>query len=181
MSISIYKPNSKNTGCAFSFRYGVQQKNKEPCLFINAIQQHSWNSDTNTGNFSNNSSDPSKNLVIKLNEFECGSIISAITNRYEYNTFHTYEDNKTTIKFSPWDKQIKVSSLNHKTKKIEESLQTIPAFGISITRNGSDTFKIPLEPGEVEVISEFIRSIINKIINFRIKKQLDNINSLKNS
>lgn len=180
MSISIYKPNSKNTGCAFSFRYGVQ-KTGEPCLFVNSIKQHSWDDSTKTGNFSANSDEPSKNLSIKFSEFECGSIISCLKNRYDYNTFHNYEDNKTTIKFSPWDKQIKVSSLNHKTKKIEESLQTIPAFGISITRNGSDTFKIPLEPGEVEVISEFIRSIINKIINFRIKKQLDNINSLKNS
>ena len=177
MSISIYKPNSKNTGCAFSFRYGIQQKNKEPCLFINAIQQHSWNSDTNTGNFSKNSSDPSRNLVIKLNEFECGSIISAIANRYEYNTFHTYEDNKTTIKFSPWDKIQKISSLNPKTKKFEERNQSIPAFGISVTRNGSDTFKIPLEPGEVEVLKKLINNILSRIIDFRIGLQIKNSNN----
>lgn len=180
MSISIYKPNSNNSGCAFSFRYGVQ-KNGEPCLFVNSIKQHSWDSSTKTGSFSGNSDDPSKNLSIKFNEFECGSIISALKNRYEYNTFHNFEDNKTTIKFSPWDKQVKVSSLNTATKKYEEKKQTIPAFGISITRNGSDTFKIPLEPGEVEVILEFIRIIINKTTTFRIKKQIDNLNSSKNS
>ena len=172
--ISIYKPNSKNAGCAFSFKYGVQ-KTGEPCMFVNSIQQYSWNDKTKTGSFSANSDDPSKNIAIKFNEFECGSIISALSNRYEYNTFHTYEDNKTTIKFSPWDKQIKVSSLNPQTKKFEERKQAVPAFGISITRNGSDTFKIPLEPGEVEVVKEFIKSIINKIINYRIKKQIENI------
>jgi hypothetical protein len=177
MSISIYKPNSKNTGCAFSFRYGVQQKNKEPCLFINAIQQHSWNSETNTGNFSNNSSDPSKNLVIKFNEFECGSILSAMNSRYEYNTFHTYEDNKTTIKFSPWDKTQKISNLNPKTKKFEEKNQTIPAFGVSITRNGSDTFKIPLEPGEIEVVKKLLSNILSRIIDFRIDIQIKNSNN----
>ena len=80
MSISIYKPNSKNTGCAFSFRYGVQ-RDGEPCLFLNAIQQHSWNNDSKTGSFSANSSDPSKNLKIKFNEFECGSILSAFKRR----------------------------------------------------------------------------------------------------
>ena len=174
MSISIYKPNSKNYGCAFSFKYGVQ-RNGEPCLYVNSIQQHSWDEKSRTGSFSPNADDPSKNLAIKFNEFECGSIISALTNRYEYNTFHTYEDNKTTIKFSPWNKQIKISSLNPSTKKFEEKKQDIPAFGISITRNGSDTFKIPLEPGEVEVIIEFIKFIINKTINFRVKKQIENI------
>jgi hypothetical protein len=171
--ISIYKPNSKNLGCAFSFKYGVQ-KNGEPCLFVNSIKQHSWDNNSKTGSFSGSTDDPSKNLAIKFNEFECGAIISAITNRYEYNTFHNYEDNKTTIKFSPWDKEIKVSSLNPKTKKFEESKQKVPAFGISITRNGSDTFKIPLEPGEVEVVKKFLYSILDKIINFRIKKQIEN-------
>jgi hypothetical protein len=174
MSTSIYKPNSKNSGCAFSFRYGVQ-KDGEPCLFVNSIKQYSWNSDSKTGSFSGNSDDPSKNLSIKFNEFECGAIISALSNRYEYNTFHNYEDNKTTIKLSPWDKEIKVSSLNQKTKKFEERKQIIPAFGISITRNGVDTFKIPLEPGEVIVIKEFIKHILSRINQFRIKKQIENL------
>lgn len=174
MSISIYKPNSKNTGCAFSFRYGVQ-KNGEPCLFVNSIKQYSWDDSKKTGNFSSNADDPSKNLSIKFNEFECGSIISALEERYEYNTFHNYEDNKTTIKFSPWDKQIKISSLNPSTKKFEEKKQVIPAFGMSITRNGTDTFKIPIEPGEVQVIIHFIRSIINRLISFRINNQIENL------
>lgn len=174
MSISIYKPNSKNSGCAFSFRYGVQ-KNNDPCLFVNSIKQYSWDDTKKTGNFSSNADDPSKNLSIKFNEFECGSIISSLRNRYEYNTFHNYEDNKTTIKFSPWDKKIKISSLNQKTKKFEENYQVIPAFGLSITRNGTDTFKIPLEPGEVEIIISFIQSIINRIIDHRIQTQINNL------
>jgi len=175
MSISIYKPNSKNNGCAFSFSYGINKKNQDPCLFMKAIQQHSWNPESRTGNFSKNSSDPSKNLIIKFNEFECGSILSSLSKRYEYNTFHTYEDNKTTIKFSPWDKSSKISSLNQSTKKFEEKSQIIPAFGISITRNGSDVFKIPLEPGEVEVIKCFIKNIINRMIDHRISVQIKNL------
>ena len=162
MSISIYKPNSKNTGCAFSFRYGVQ-KTQEPCLFINAIQQHSWNEDTKTGNFANNSQDPEKNITLKFNEFECGSLISALAGRYEYSTFHSYSDNKTTIKLSPWDKQVKISALNPSTKKFEQKTQTIPAFGITVIRNGSQTFKIPIEPGEVEVLKSLLNTILTKI------------------
>jgi len=177
MSISIYKPNSKNTGSAFSFRYGIQYKNQEPCLFLNAIQQHGWDQKSKTGNFSPNRNDPSKNITLKFNEFECGSILSALKNRYEYNTFHTYEDNKTTIKISPWDKSSKISSLNPSTKKFEEKVQILPAFGISITRNGSDSFKIPLEPGEVEVVSSLIQTVLSKIIEHRIKNQILNQNN----
>lgn len=173
MSISIYKPNSKNAGCAVGFRYGVS-KTQEPCLFVNAIQQYSWDDKSKSGSFSQNSQDPSKNITIKFNEFECGSILSALNQRYEYNTFHNYEDNKTTIKVSPWDKKVKVSSLNKETKKFEEKYQTLPAFGISITRNGTDSFKIPIEPGEVEVIKSFLKSILNKIIEHRINIQIKN-------
>jgi len=173
MSISIYKPNSKNTGCAFSFRYGIQ-KNSEPCVYVNAIKQHSWDDSSKTGSFSESKSDPSKVLSIKFNEFECGSIVNCIKNRYEYNTFHTHESNKTTIKFSPWDKSISISSLNPSTKKFESKKQTVPAFGISITRNGSDTFKIPVDPGEVEVLFTFFNNIINRVVDFRIDKQLEN-------
>ena len=173
MSVPLYKPNSKNTGSAFSFQYGVT-KNGEPCLFMRAIQQHGWDSDKKIGNFASNRDDPSKNLSLKFNEFECGSILSAFKDRYEFNTFHTYEDNKTTIRIAPWDKKVKVSSLNPKTKKIEEKTQTVPAFGISVTRNGSDTFKISVEPGEVQDISVFIKVILSRLYNYRIEKQIEN-------
>lgn len=47
MSISIYKPNSKNTGSGFSFQIGTSSKNYEPALFIKSILQHAWDSNKN--------------------------------------------------------------------------------------------------------------------------------------
>ena len=91
MSISLYKPTAKNTGCAFSFHYGVT-KNEEPCVFMRAIKQHGWDSIKKIGNFSSNRDDPSKNLSLKFNEFECGAIVNCFKNRFEYNTFHKFED-----------------------------------------------------------------------------------------
>ena len=100
MSIQIYKPNKNNNGFAFSFYMGENQRDGTPSLFINAIAQHSWDSNKKIGSFSGSKEDPTKNISIKFNEFECGSIISAIDNRYEWNTYHAYEDNKTQIKLS---------------------------------------------------------------------------------
>ena len=50
MSLSLYKPNSKNTGCAFSFKIGAN-KNKEPVIYVTAIQQYSWDDAKKAGNF----------------------------------------------------------------------------------------------------------------------------------
>jgi hypothetical protein len=163
MSIQIYKPNKNNTGFAFSFYMGESQKDGSPSLFINAISQHSWDDRKKIGSFSGNKNDQEKNISIKFNEFECGSIISAITNRYEWNTYHAYEDNKTQIKLSPWDKQVTQTKINSKTKETYEEKITLPAFGLVLTRNGNQIFKIPIEPGEAECIKSLCQFIITKL------------------
>jgi hypothetical protein len=160
MSISLYKPNSKNTGCAFNFSIG-QNKKKEPVVYVNAIQQYSWDDKKKTASFSGNSSDPDKKINLKFTEFEIGGVISAFKHRNEYSSFHAYEDNKTSIKFAPWDKKTKVKNGN------EEKWITVPAFGITFTRNGSQTFRIPLEPGEVENLSEYLKYYLNCLYEHR--------------
>lgn len=160
MSIQIYKPNRNNNGFAFSFYMGENPKDKSTSLFINAIAQHSWDDKKKIGSFSGSKDDPEKNISIKFNEFECGAIISAIKNRYEWNTYHAYEDNKTQIRLSPWDKVTSNTKINQQTKETYEEKVTLPNFGIVITRNGNQVFKIPLEPGEVECIRILCESII---------------------
>lgn len=160
MSISLYKPNSKNTGCAFNFSIG-QNKKKEPVVYVNAIQQYSWDDKKKTASFSGNSSDPDKKINLKFTEFEIGGVISAFKHRNEYSSFHAYEDNKTSIKFVPWDKKTKVKNGD------EEKWIILPAFGITFTRNGSQTFRIPLEPGEVENLIEYFRYYLNCLYDHR--------------
>ena len=162
MSLQIYKPNKTSSGFAFSFYMGEDRKTKMPILFLNAIAQHSWNDQKRLGSFSGNKDNPDKNISIKFNEFEVGAISSAIQNRFEYNTYHVFEDNKTQIKFSPWDKQVKITKINQKTKEAYEETQTLPAFGLVVTRNGSQTFKISLEPGEAECLKLLCEALIYK-------------------
>jgi hypothetical protein len=163
MSIQIYKPNKNNSGFAFSFYKGENQKDGSASLFINAITQHSWDDKRKIGSFSGSKDDPEKNISIKFNEFECGSIISAIENRYEWNTYHAYEDNKTQIRLSPWDKEVSNTKVNQKTKEAYTEKTKIPAFGLVITRNGNQTFKIPLEPGEAECVKALCKHILNVV------------------
>lgn len=160
MSLSLYKPNSKNAGCAFNFSIGHNKK-KEPVVYANAIQQHSWNDKTKTGSFSQNANDPDKKINIKFTEFEIGGVISAFKNRNEFSSFHAFEDNKTSIKFTPWDKKSKIKTAD------SEKLVTLPAFGITLTRNGSQNFRIPLEPGEVENLTEFFKHYLHCLYEYR--------------
>jgi len=171
MSLQIYKPNSKNAGCACSFRFGVDMKSGEPVVFINAIQQHSWDDKKKIGSFSENRNDPDKSLTIKLNEVECGEFISAFDSRNDYSSFHDFDENKTSIKVSPWDKKRKVSVKDPKTQKYETQYVTVPAFGLTLVRNGNQVYKIPLDPGEVVMLKTFLTLALNKVFEFRLKKQ----------
>ena len=179
MSISFYKPNSKNTGCGFSFQLGVDKKTKEPTLYTKAIKQHSWNTETKTGYFSKNAKDPDKNIIVKFNEFECGAIMGSIRRREEYNTFHSFGEDKTIIKVSPWDKKAK-KSYKDEDGSWKEKWVTVKAYSISFTRNGNQTFGIGIEPGEAEVIMEYLRYSLSELFNFRTKKNAENLLNQKN-
>jgi len=145
MNLSIYKPNSKNLGCAASFQI-AQKDGAEPVFYVNFIAQHSWNDQKKTGSFSESRNDPSKTASLKFNEFELGEIINAFNQKVTYSTYHTNDTNKTSIRFSPFEK----------SKGQGENAIKYTAFGFSITRNGSDTFKLPMEPGECVRLVAFI-------------------------
>jgi len=174
MSIQLYKPNSKNTGSAFTFSIGVNKNNPLPAFYISAIAQHSWNDEKKIGSFSGNSKNPEKTVNVKINELECGEIMSAFKNRHEYSTFHSFDGNNTSIKFSPWDKDVKVSKYDPSSKSYKDEKEKVPAFGLSISKGKGNTFKIGLDPGEVEIILKLLEMYVLKFIDAKIKQNEEN-------
>jgi len=170
MSLSFYKPNSKNTGCGFSFQIGTDNKSKEPTLYVKSIKQHSWDSDKKQGYFSKNAGDPEKNIIVKFNEFECGEIINAIRKRVEYNTFHSFGEDKTVIKFAPWNKKSKKSYKDEDGQWKDKWIE-VECYSLSFTRNGNQMFGIGIEPGEAEVIKQYLKFFLKKLIKDRVEKQ----------
>ena len=179
MSISLYKPNSKNTGCAFSFQAGLDNKTNELVLYIKAVKQHTWDSDKKQGYFHQNAKDPDKNIILKFNEFEVGAFIASIDNRVEYSTFHAFGEDKTSIKFLPWDKPLKTNSFDNKTQQYAPKTITIPAFGLTLTKNGSNSFKTSLEPGEAQCFKAYLKQILSSIYSARIEEQINKIRTSK--
>ena len=168
MSLSLYKPNSKNTGCAFNFKIGAN-KNKEPVVYVTAIQQYSWDDSKKLANFSGNSNDEEKKINLKFTEFEIGGIMSAFKHRNEFSSYHSYDQSKTAIKFVPWDKKTKIKNGD------KEEWVTLPAFGITFTRNGNQSFRIPVEAGEVENLLEFFRYFLLLLNEHRYEESLKNL------
>ena len=153
MIVQYYKPNSKNTGCAFSFDIGANNKNQEPCVYVRAIKQHSWNDKTRTGSFSENAKDPDKSISIKLNEIEGGGLIFAIEKYKDFSAFHSYEDNKTSISFKPYKKK-----------------DGTEAFSFGVTRNSANKFGIGVETSEAYGLREFLKFYLQELYIHRLQK-----------
>ena len=153
MIVQYYKPNSKNTGCAFSFDIGANNKNQEPCVYVRAIKQHSWNSKTRTGSFSENAKNPEKSISIKLNEIEGGGLIFAIEKYNQFSAFHSYEDNKTSISFKPYKKK-----------------DGTDAFSFGVTRNSANKFGIGVEVSEAYGLREFLKFYLQELYIYRLSK-----------
>ena len=171
MSISIYKPNSKNTGSGFSFKIG-SSKNNDPALFITSILQHSYDKDKRQGYFKDNQDNPDKTINLKFSEFEVGHILYAMRTRSTYKTFHAYGEDKTSIKFMPWAKKAKQSSKNKDGAWVDEWVE-VPAFSVSFVRNGSQNFVIGLEPGETETVMEFLKFFLTELFSARRQREID--------
>jgi hypothetical protein len=153
MKFTLYKPNSKNAGSAFSFDIAKDKKGNA-VMYVSMIQQHSWNDQTKSGSFKENAKNPEKSGTIKLTANEAGEILSSLKTRIPFVAFHRRDKDTTIIKFTPWDKKRKIMNKNG-----EEWLET-PAFGFTVTRNSSQIFKLPLEAGETEVLGELMKKYI---------------------
>jgi hypothetical protein len=152
MQYNLYKPNSKNTGCVFSFK--ILQKGKDgkpaaPTFLIECLKQSKWDAAKKTGSFSENSGNPEKNIFVKLGEVEIGGFLNAIEKYEEFSAFHTYNEDQTTIMFSPYTKQ-------NGTK----------AFSFTITKNKTLKFGIGMELSEARTLKSLMELFLIKFFNY---------------
>ena len=91
--LSFYKPNSKNTGAAFSANF----KGSE--LFFNIVKQASWNDAQIRGSFKDNVKNPQKSLGVKMNSIEAANIMLAMDTKGKYSTYHKSKNQNLNIIF----------------------------------------------------------------------------------
>ena len=154
MKYTIYKPNKNVNGCAGSFQISQVGPKLTSNLFVSMIQQSGWDDQKKTGSFKGSRDDESKNINFKLNVSEAGEILSSMKTRIPFVAFHTFSDDSTIIKFTPWDQKRKVLG------KDGEEWHTVPSWGLTVTRNKTNVFKLPLTAGESEVLAKLLDQFI---------------------
>lgn len=148
----IYKPNSFNSGCAFSFKIVEKDKDgnsQKPSFLVQSIKQASWDSQKKTGSFSANAKDPEKNIYFKLGENEIGGMLNAIENYVEFSAYHSYNDDKTQISFKPY------------TKKNGQK-----AFSFSVVKNSTLKFGMGVEISEARTLKGLFDLFLFKYFNY---------------
>lgn len=153
MIVKLYKPNPRNTGCAFSCDLGSVVQTGEPCVYVRAVRQYSWDQSKRTGSFAKNAKNPETSVSIKLNETEIGGLINAIENYTEFSAYHSFEDNKTQISFKPWERDGRPN-----------------AFSFGIVRNSTNKFGIGVEMSEAYCLLEFFRFSLQELYAYRFNK-----------
>ena len=160
MKFTLYKPNAKNTGAAFTFE-ATKDNSGKPVLFVSMILQYSWDDQRKTGSFKQNAKNPDKETTIKLTEVEAGEFISSFKTRIPFVGFHKTQDKTTVIKLTPWDKNRIIKNKNKEGEWIENNYKT-PAWGLTITKDSSQYFKLPMEAGESEALSILLEHYIKE-------------------
>jgi hypothetical protein len=149
MSIQIYKPNSKVTGCALS----LQASDRDGKLYVNMIKQASWNPETKKGSFIENRNDPTKKTVLKFSQVEAAQIIDCVERHYQWSGFHDSASKTTGIVFAPNDERSVFSLSVNQTDKQDSTVKS--------------QFFIPLTYAEVRLIKEYLIHYLHK--SFKMK------------
>lgn len=134
MSISYYKPNSKNTGSACSFWLSPKDNRFYACI----IKQDSWNAAKRTGSFSQNTENPQKKVIVKFSNVEIGGILDAIDNNRGFSGYHDGATTQfsTALKFEPYTRdgsQIGFSFMVTKSSKEDATKKTSFVIGLSFS------------------------------------------------
>jgi len=145
MKLTFFKPNSKNTGALFAFKFGPDGKGQDLkgdlALYVEAILQASWNPTTKSGTFKENAKNPEKRVILKLNEFEIGGLINSIKRGVESKGYHTSPGRAGHVQFSF-------------TPSLKDGV--VAGFFFSILRDGKSRFAVPISAGECETLAALL-------------------------
>lgn len=162
MPLTLFKPNSKNTGSLCKFNFGPAKKGGdtkgELSLYVSIIQQATWNAGTKSGTFKENAKNPDKTISIKMSEFEVGGFINSIKRRVELKGYHTHASKAGQVQFSF-------------TPSINQTTNLFQGFAFSVLRNGKDKFYVPIAAGEAENLTVFLDLGLKNLYTNRFKTQ----------
>jgi hypothetical protein len=171
--ISLYKPNSKNTGAALSISAGnAQTKDRKNLpyvsgsVFLKIAKQCGWDEDSRTGFFKDSFSNKDSNISVLLGTNEIAEILQCFRDKRAINNVQGDYSNRDSILNST-----KKASFFHRTKNGDKSIKLYPAkegcsdgsfvFGVSDITNKVNIGMI-LSSSEVRMMEEAFQTLLFK-------------------
>lgn len=154
MELSLFKPQSFQkdnvySGAAMSLQLG--QSPKGPTVYLSIVRQKSWSAEKRLGSFYSNK-DEGHSARVKFNEIEIGGLIAAIRLYENFSAFHSFDDNKTQITFSTYQKKPK-----------QGETEGAKAFSLTVTKNGLK-LGMGVEKSEAEAMRVFLEAALEDIL-----------------
>lgn len=159
MKYSLYKATpyrEKNDPTAYAgsaISFNLWKTKDGPLIMLECVKQRSWDELSKKASFYNLKTNPEKGFRVKFNEKEAGGFVQAIRTYTDYDTFHNFDSNKTSIKL--------LSSVKKATKEGDKDKNV---YTLNVTRNGSLSFRVGLELAEAEVIRVFFEEAIKEML-----------------
>lgn len=159
----IYKPNNKGTGHAFSLQLVGDS-------FIATLLKQANAGPEKKGAFSANRKQIGKEVNVKINLIEAGSIISAIERNANWNTLHDNQKKQKFVKivFEPY------------FRKSAEAQEHV-GYSFQVTESSKDkqngvnsSYVIGFTFGEAQVLKEALSTGMRIILNSEYKRQKTN-------
>lgn len=126
------------------------QSPKGPTVYLSIVRQKEWNAEKRLGSFYTNK-DESHSARVKFNEIEIGGLIAAIRLYENFSAFHSFDDNKTQITFSTYQKKPK-----------QGETEGAKAFSLTVTKNGLK-LGMGVEKSEAEAMRVFLEECLKEI------------------
>lgn len=155
--LSIYKPNSKNSGHAMSVSLSKQESGSFPSVMIEIVKQSSWDNSKKQGSFKHPKGSSGKKTLMKLTDSEVGDIIYSIEKGKTFSAFHKFGESSKSIK-------IVTEGTERKVKGQETETVRLVKFGITESSVG---FYLLLTAGESQTFIESLRFALSKIFSIK--------------
>ena len=153
--VQFYKPNAKKTGCACQF-------------YLNHNDGSSWDASKKTGSFQANKDNPSKNVIIKLNQSEVAGFIDALERNVEFKGYHSSSQQVVQFSFGPYMRN-------------EEQV----GFSYSVSKQGKEdstqkgSFLMGLYFNEAVLLRNHLDFLLNKSFEIQEQKVLESTNKAR--
>lgn len=162
MPLTIFKPNSKNTGSACSWSFN--SKGDKKGIFLEMIKQVSWDDTKKTGSFKGG-----EKVNLKLSIVEAGGFLRVLKDIRDVQMDgdgKAISSENQTAKFFHDSGESGNKGITFQKSAYMSGQKKVSVFGLSVSVSEGENksyFKIPFDPNEAETLQSWLQFALEHI------------------